>query len=259
MNDHPTNQAAEDIRLDRYFVATWRAKWLILVVALAAAALAAWDVRRQPTVYTANAFLEVGRVWKEPLADTYVVERTVNSDGFKRELAEKLGVRPAQVRSRLQADTVTAGPNRTRYPILLQISASAPAEDDAVRLAQAASDELLARHAKLFNDALATHRAREQRLEGHWKALQGQAGAARELLIKVEDELDEVKFNNASPTVTKPTALVEAIVAAPSPPPPFLQRAAAAGLLAAVAAVALIVLVAYFKPLRQAATDKPDA
>jgi hypothetical protein len=251
MIDQIPNQSAETVRLDNYFAAVWRAKWLILLVALAAAA-ATYYLRNQPAIHPATAILEVGRVWKEPLDDTYIVEQTVNSPGFRHELAQKIGVRPRQLQN-VKADTITAGPNRTRYPILLRITASTPDESESIRLAEAVATELIARHEKLFDEALATHRETQRRLEEHWKELKAQSGASRELLIKIEAELDQVKFNNTSPTVTKKTGLIEPVVADGVVSSTAWSSAASAGVLAAIAAVILVALLAYFKPLIQSA------
>ena len=103
----------ETISLDRYFAAVWRAKWLIIIAVAGAAALTAFLGFRQPTLYTATALLEVGRVWKEPLEDTYATTEIVKSAGFQHRLAEKTGIKYGQLRRSIQADTVTAGPRRS--------------------------------------------------------------------------------------------------------------------------------------------------
>lgn len=256
MDTNSTTPPANEVRLDAYFATLWRAKWLIILVVLAAVTATFLYARQQPTRHTATATVEVGRVWKEPLADTYVVEQTVNGRGFMRELGQKLGINANQLQQRIQAETVTAGPNRTRYPILLKITATTPDEGESIRLAQAAADELIARHEKLFDEALTTHRARQQRLEGHLKKLQGQANSPSELVLKVEDELDDVTFNNTSPTATKKTALIEPVVAITLAPPSPWRNAASAAVLAALACVALVVLATYLKPVLRAANRK---
>jgi hypothetical protein len=249
MPNNSTNASADEVRLDNYFAAVWRAKWLLLLVIAAAVAATFYYTRSQPVRYTANATLEIGSVWKEPLADTYVVEQNVNTAGFKHDLAQKIGVRPNQLKNSVQATTITAGPNRTRYAILLKITAITPDESQSIRFAQAVADELIARHEKVFTEALASPKAKQLRLEKHLERLYAQGGSSLELTIKVEDQLDEVKFNNTSPTVTKPTSLVEPIVAEAVPPASAWNNAAAAGVLAAIAAVVIVVVIAYFKPV----------
>ena len=248
MTNNSTNPSVDEVRLDNYFAAVWRARWLLLLVVGVAVAAAFYLARSQPASYTASALLDVGCVWKEPLADTYVVEQNVNSAGFKQEVAQKLGVRPNQVKNSVHATTVTAGPNRTRYPILLRVTATTPDESQSIRFAQAVADEVVARHEKLFTEALAPHLAKQARLEKHLQRLAAQAGSPLELTIKVEDQLDEVKINNSSPTFTEKTRVVEPVVAEAVPPPSAWKSAAAAGVLAAIAVVAAVVAFAYFKP-----------
>src|SRR5215216_6671615 len=154
----------EEIRLDKYLAALWRAKWLIILGVLLAAGAAYLLASRQPTTYKATALLKIGRVWKEPLEDPYITERIVNSAGFQREIAKKIHVNPRQLRRSVQAETIIAGPRRSRYPILVSITAtSSENEDDAVRLTQAVSDEVSARHEELFNEALKPHVEQERR------------------------------------------------------------------------------------------------
>jgi LPS O-antigen subunit length determinant protein (WzzB/FepE family) len=239
---------SDEVNLDKYFSAIWRAKWLILIVVVACAAIATYLARRQPTTYTAEAIVEVGRVWKEPLEDTYITEQVVKSAGFMHELAAKIGVKAKQLRNRVQSEAIIVGPRVSRYPILLKITASADYEDEAERLAQDVADELISRHEKLFNEALAPHKAREQKLEEQLKELKAQASSSREWLFKLEDELDTAKFNNASPTVTRKTSLKEPVVATATIPPTSWRNAASAALLAFIACVTLVALAAYFKP-----------
>lgn len=241
---------SDEVSLDKYFSALWRAKWFILLVVIAVTAIAAYMAKQQPTLYTADAIVEVGRVWKEPLEDTYITEQVVKSAGFLQELAPKLGVRPRQLRNSIQSEAIVVGPRVSRYPILLKITASAESESEAVRLAQAVAEELISRHEKLFNEALAPRLARQQKLEAQVKELQ--ASASRELLIKLEDELDTAKFNNTSPTVSRKTALKEAVVATSTIPPAGWRNAASAALVAFIACVTLVALAAYFKPTLQA-------
>ena len=258
MLNNSTIVPADEVRLDTYFAAVWRAKWLLLFVVVAAVAAAFYLTRSQPALYTASASLDVGRVWKEPLADTYVVEQNVNSAGFKQEVAQKLGIRPNQLKNSVHATTVTAGPNRTRYPILLRITATTPDEGQSIRFAEAVADEVIARHEKLFTDAIAPHLAKQARLEKHLERLTGPASTTLELTIKVEDQLDEVRFNNTSPIATKKTEIVEPVVAEAEPPPSAWKNAAAAGVLAAIAGVAAVVAVAYFKPVLQSGPRDRD-
>ncbi|MBI3651967.1 MAG: hypothetical protein HY231_13185 [Acidobacteria bacterium] len=245
----------DEINLDKYVAALWRAKWLLLILVIAAAALAMYLAQQQPTLYNADAILEVGRVWKDPVEDTYVTEQVVNSAGFLHELASKIGVKPKQLKTSIHAEAIIVGPRVSRYPILLKITASADSESQAVKLAQAVADEVISRHEKLFAAAIAAHQSREQKLATQVKALQAKGSAASELLFKLEDELDTTKFNNASPTMTRQTALKEPVVATSIAPPTSWRNAAAAALAALLAGVTIVALVAYFKPSPQAKSE----
>ena len=249
MSNDSINTASNEVNLDKYLAAVWRAKWLIFLIALAAAAVAYYFARQQPLVYKANAIIEVGRVWKEPLEDLYITEQTTNSSGFLHELANKIGVKAKALNHQVQAEALTAGPRRSRYPTLLQITATTESEEEAVRLAGAVADAVIARHDKLFDDALALHKAREQRLEEQLKDLKTQAAASRELLFKIEDELDSTRYNNTSPTATRKTTLTQPIVASAVAIPSPWRSVVAAALIAAIAVIALAVLKAAFTSL----------
>jgi LPS O-antigen subunit length determinant protein (WzzB/FepE family) len=246
---------SDEVNLDKYFSAIWRAKWLILFVVIAAAAIAAYLAPKQSVLYTADAIIEVGRVWKEPLEDTYVTEQVLKSTGFMHDLAAKIGVKPKQLKNNVQSEAIIVGPRVSRYPILLKVTASAESESEAIRLAQAVADELISRHEKLFNEALAPRKAKEQKLEEQLKELKAQSSASRDLLIKLEDDLDTAKFNNASPTITRKTALKETIVATAVVQPTSWRNTAFAALMALLACVTIVALVAYFKPSPQSKSN----
>ncbi|HSF22748.1 MAG TPA: hypothetical protein VLE20_00875, partial [Blastocatellia bacterium] len=132
----------DEIRFDRHFIAVWRAKWIIILVILLASAAAWWLEYRKPTLYGATALIKNGRAWKEPLEDPYVTEMAVNSGGFYRELAARIGSASSYLQGRIRAEVVLAGPQRTRYPILVRVTSTADSTDEAVRLAQAVTDEI---------------------------------------------------------------------------------------------------------------------
>ncbi|MEW6125516.1 MAG: Wzz/FepE/Etk N-terminal domain-containing protein [Acidobacteriota bacterium] len=236
-----------DINLDNYLLAIWRAKWVILFIVLVAAAAAYFLARRQPTLFKAEALIEVGRAWDKPIEDTYTTEQIVSSAGFAHELATKLGIKPKALRGNIQAEAIVVGPRNTRYPILLKVTTTGETADEAINLARAVSDDLINRHEKLFDEALAPRKMREQRLAEQLKEAQN-ANDSKELAFKIEDELNTTKFNNSSSTATRKTTLVQPIVNTASVPPPTLKNTAAAALLAFVACVAIVALIAYFKP-----------
>lgn len=232
----------DEISFDRHFAAVWRAKWLIILVVLLAAAVTWWLQRRQPTLHGATALIKNGRVWKEPLEDPYITEMAVNSAGFYQELAARSGGSPSYLKRRVRAEVVVAGTQRARYPILVRIASTAESIDEAVRLAQAVTDEIIARHQKLFDQALANYRERERLIEAQLKESIG----SPELRSKLELELNEVKTNNLSPTVTERTQLVEPIVADSTVRPTVLRGVATIALVFALASIVVAALVGHF-------------
>jgi hypothetical protein len=249
----------EEIRLDKYLAAVWRAKWLIILGVLLAAGATYLLASRQPTTYKATALLKIGRVWKEPLEDPYVTERIINSAGFQNELAKKIRVNPRQLRRSVQAETIIAGPRRSRYPILVSITAtSTETEDEAVHLTEAVADEVSARHEVLFNEALKPHLEQQRRLEERYKELAAQAGAQRDLLLKVEGELNEVRANNSvsNVNVTEKTRLAVDIAPEASARPPVWRNVAAAALVAAVVCVAAAAMAGHFTPAQKSSAAR---
>ncbi|HWP44936.1 MAG TPA: hypothetical protein VNO14_16965, partial [Blastocatellia bacterium] len=204
---------------------------------------------RQPTLYTASALVEVGRVWKEPLEDTYAATEAVNSAGFIQRLADRTGVRAGLLRRSIRAETVTAGPPRIRYPILVRITATTGSFDESVRLASAAADALIEDHARLFEEALAPRIERQHRLEAMLKAQPpAPSPAEREIAMKLHTELDEVKSNNTSPTVTEKTHLIEPVVPGEARAPTIWRNTAVSACLALLGAVAAVILFEMARP-----------
>jgi hypothetical protein len=243
----------EQISLDRYFRAVWRAKWFIIIIALATGGAIVYLELRQPTLYTAEAMIEVGRVWKEPLEDTYTTAETAGSGGFLHALAQKLGVRPAYLKRSIKADTVRAGPRRAQYAILVRITATTESFEESQRLAQSVADEIIARHDKIFEEALAPHRRQEQRLAERVKQATG------EMTIKLESELDQVRTSNASPVMTEKTHLIDSVAQGEAIRQSPWRRAAGYSLIAALAAVAVAILFDLFKSIQPSSKKTSDA
>lgn len=237
----------QDISLDRYVAALWRAKWLIAIAVAGAAAVTAFLGFRQPTLYTASALLEVGRVWKEPLEDIYTTTEIINSPGFLHRLAEKSDVRQGQLRRSIKADPVTAGPRRTRYPILVRITATTGSYDESERLASVVADGVIEDHARLFEQALAPRLERQKRLEEMLKDQSLASSTGRETLLKLQAELDEVRANNTSPTMTEKTRLVEPVVPGSTIAPSPWRNVAFSALIALIVTAAAAILLEVFK------------
>lgn len=246
MASSTTEANQEELSLDRYAAAIWRAKWLILIGVIAAAGITAFISSRQPAQHRAVAHLKIGRVWRQPVEDPYITERIINSGGFLKEAAGQIGIAQHQLRHSIQAETVIAGPRRSRYPILLSITATTENPEDSTRFAQSAANAIITRHEEIFNEAIKPHLEQERRLEERRKELLAQP-ASRELLIKVETELDEVKLNNslADANVTEKTHLVDGISAEAGPRPGFLRNSAAAALIAGVLLIVAVAMTAY--------------
>ena len=240
MSDSPSH-VDEQLSLDRYFAAIWRAKWLILLLTISAAGVAWFIAHREPATHTAAALLEVGRVWKEPIEDPYVTKELINGSTFLHDLAEKVGVRPQRVRRSVRAEVVEGGARREKYPLFVSVKATTESADESLKLAQAAADALIARHEKLFDDAIALHLASQRRIEQRLAEAQASAGT-RDLVIKLESDLDEVKANNGSPAATRKTALIEPATPGATVQPEVWRRVAAAAFLAAIIGIAAAAL-----------------
>lgn len=241
---------AEEIRLDRYVLAVWRAKWFIILAVILAAGITAYLANRQPTLHKAIALIKVGRVWKEPLEDPYITARVINNSGFLKELAQKTGVSPSKLKRSVKAEVEIAGPRKTRYPILISVTATAETGEEAVRFANAVADEVRARQEVTFNEAMRPHLDEEHRLEDRYKELAAQGAAARDLSLKIESELSEVKANNslANPNVTEKTRLIEEVESDGAIKPEIWRKVAAVALLAALVCIAAAALTAHFTP-----------
>jgi hypothetical protein len=240
MDDPTDHHTQETLSLDRYVASVWRAKWLIILVTLVAAAVAWFVASRQPVTHTAVALIEVGRVWKEPIEDPYVTREIANGSSFIQTVADKIGVRANLLKRSIRVDTVEGGPRRERYPIFVRITATTESADESVKLAQAVADEAISRHEQLFSDAMAPHLDRQRRIETRIQEMA--AAANRELVIRLESELDEVRANNSSLAVTRKTALIERATPTGSIQPEVSRRVAAAALLAALISIAIAAL-----------------
>ncbi|HYP28404.1 MAG TPA: hypothetical protein VE262_16945 [Blastocatellia bacterium] len=249
MND-PGIEATEDIKLDRYFAAVWRAKWLILIGALAAAAATYLLSRNQPVTYNATANLEIGRVWREPLADYYLTAETINSAGFLRELSEKTGLRANLLRRSVRAEAIEGGPRRERYPILVRITASSESAEEAAQIAEAVASEVIARHDKLFNDAMSAHVERERGVEKQLEELRAQPSpAARDSAIRLEATIAEIKSNTSSPTITRKSRMMEErVISSAAGRPPAWRGVTASALIAALVLTAASALFDHLRP-----------
>lgn len=233
----------DEIRFDRHFIAVWRAKWVILLIVLLASAVTWWLVRSQPTLHGATAVIKIGRVWKEPLEDPYITEKAVGSAGFFQELAARIGGSASHLKRRIRAEVLLGGSRRDRYPVLVSIASTAEDADEAVRLARAATDEIITRHQRRFDEALTPYRERERLLTAQLK----EAAGSREAQWKLELELNEVQSNNLSPIWTERTHLIEPVVAEPGPRPNALRSVATIALVSALGSVAIAALAGHFR------------
>jgi hypothetical protein len=235
-----------ELRLDRYIYAVWRAKWLILLLTAIAAGITAFLGLRQPALHTANALLQVGRVWKENLEDPNLTAEVANSDGFIDELSRQTGVRSGLLRRSLQTDTIKAGHPRTAYPILVRVTATTEDPSESVRFARAAADLLLAKHEKKFEQAIASHLERQRRLEQHYSEFSKSGAAPVEAMLKLEAELDQVRSANLSPAETSKSQLTGEIVPGGVRRPPVLRNTAAAGVIALLAGIGMALVAGHF-------------
>lgn len=237
---------ADEIRLDRYVIAVWRAKWWIILVALAATAVAAFLINRQPAVFEATAQVEVGRVWNQPLKDLFVTAETAGSPGFIHELAGKLGVAPKQLTRALQVEPLVSGVPHARYAIMIRVTATTDTPDQSVHFAQAMAEQIVAWHDEIYEAAMRPHRERQQQLEEQIKSLLS-SPASRDTAIKLESELEEVKTNNVSPMATAKSHVVGKVVPGNAIKPPVWRSAASWGLVAGLIGVAAALIVGHMK------------
>ena len=239
----------EEINLDSFFKWVWRGKWLIIFLVVVASGLSAAMGLRQPELHTSTALIEVGRVWGKPLKDIYITVEIARSPGFIQDVAARTGVKPGQLNRSVQVDALESGVPHSMYAILIRVTAKAESGDESVRLAQAVADEIVARHERLFEDAIAPHLERQRQLEQRLKEI-GSTPADRDYAFKVEAELDEVKASNTSLASTEKTHLVEKVVAGAAARADVWRGAATAGLIAAIAGVAAACLAGYYKSAR---------
>jgi len=247
MTEERQETLEEDLRLDSFLVWIWRAKWLILLLVIAASGVAAAMGLRQPAVSTATALIEVGKVWGKPIRDIYITVEIANSPGFIQEVANKAGVKPGQLARSVQVAPVESGVPHSIYAILIRVTAKNESADESVRLAQLVAEEIVSRHQKLFDEAIAPHLERQHQLEQRLKEL---PPSDHDLAIKLEAELDELKANNSSPISTDKTHLVEKVVPGSTVRPDIWRSTATAGLIAAVVGIAVACVVGYYKPAR---------
>ncbi len=239
----------DEIRLDGFLTWVWRGKWLIIILVIIASGLAALLGLRQPEIHTATALIEVGRVWGKPLKDIYATAEIANSAGFIQDVAVKTEVKPGQLARSVEVAAVESGPPHSVYPILVKVTAKSERAEESVRLAQAVADEIVARHEKAYEEAIAPHLDRQRQLERTLKELQS-SPSGRELAIKVQSELDDVKANNTSPISSEKTKLVEKVVPGSTMRPDVWRGAGTAAFIAAVVGVVIACLVGYFKSER---------
>jgi hypothetical protein len=285
----------EEIKLNQYLDSLWRAKWLIVLAAIVAGIAVGYYRYRQPPTFTAEGLLQVGRVWKEPIEDPYLTTEIINSGSFSRELAPRLGVPPGLLRRSLKAAIVTAGPQRTGYPILVTITASGGTSGEAIRMARTAADEVIARHELTYNQSVGPHLDYQKQLEAalgptgvltisHGAGEPGKAnadaeaarpsvpaGAAPQIsdaLAKILHDYDEVKSFNESTAITQRSRLLGDVVATGSTRPSIATPAVIAAVLAALIAGTAAMLLGLLqstptsqqtRPTLSSQQDVPDA
>lgn len=264
----------EEIGLDRYFAAVWRAKWLVLVGVIAAVAVMAAVEYNRPTLHSATAVIKVGHVWKEPLQDLYVITEIANNDGFLQAVATRVGTDSGSLKRQLHAETITGGPARSPIALLLRFTAIAESAGESVRIAQAAADEVLSRHEKLFDEALAPRLIHQHRLEELIRQMQdytnGRVPSETEVLdldmyprkllkamadgqllpmVKLMREFSDIKMSNSSPTETHKTELVDAVVPGAITSPAIGRDTLVTGLIAALVYVVAALMFEYFSKM----------
>ena len=264
----------EEIGLDRYFAAVWRAKWLVIVGVISAAAVMLAIEYNRPTLHSATAVIRVGHVWKEPLQDLYITTEIANNDGFMQAVATRVGIDPGSLRRHLHAETITGGPAQRPYALLLRFTATAENAEESVRIAEGAAAEILARHEKLFDEAFAPRLMHQHRLEELIRKMQvytnGKVPNETEMvdldmyprqvlkamengqllpMVKIMREFSDTKMSNSSPTETHKTELVDAVVPGAITKPAIGRDTLITGLLAALIYIAAAMAFEYFSKM----------
>ena len=219
----------EEIKLNEHIASIWRWKWLILIAIGLAGVVTAYS-ESGPSTYTASALIQVGKAWKEPLEDLYTTSELINSDGFLNELASKLGATPGRLKNALHTETITVGPQRASHAILVRVTAGTGSPDESARLVQAAADEVISRHQKLYDQAMAPHLEHQRQLESTAAA----GGRSADDMVKLLAALDEVKSNNTSPNITDKTYLIEGVTPGPVTKQALLRPTITACLIAGI-------------------------
>jgi hypothetical protein len=242
----------QELNLDTYARAIWRAKWIIIAAALAASAIAAFTVYSRPIQHRAVALIQIGRVWKEPLEDYFVAEKVASSPVFLRNAATGAGLNPRDVRRSVAVEVIQGGPRRARYAVLLQVAATSENQDDALRFADVVVKAIIARHDAMFEEALAPHRDQQHRLEERQKELAGQPSSG-DLLIRVEHELDDVRAKNtvSDGSITDKTRLIQEPSSDAVPRASLLRPTVAAGSLTALAVALIAAIAGHFRELNR--------
>jgi hypothetical protein len=240
---------AEELNLDRYVRAIWRAKWLLLAWVLAAG-FATWLIASaQPTLYSAVALLEIGRVRREQIQDPNVTREIVNNPAFARDVANNIGMNTDQFMGMLRAETITAGPRRATYAALIKITGQAHDPDTSVRLTRAAAHELIRRHQLIFDEAIAPHLEFEKRVESILTQLKARPDPSLSAaLLKIENLLAETREEKSSPFLTGRTRLADAVAPTDVVRPPVRRSVAVACIIAAAIGLLTIGGLAYLKP-----------
>ena len=247
------DNSSEEINLDRYILAVWRAKWLILILVVASGVIAAAVHASQPAEQTASVVVRIGNVWREPIEDPFVAVQSASSRQFLEDLSNKTGISLSQLRQRYKTEPVTIGPRRIREPYAIRLSITQTNQDEALRVVKTAGDLLISRHQKLYQDAIAPHLDLQRRLEERLKQPSSQSS---EYAARTEDELAEVKHNNTSPMLSYQTNIVEGPSASVTPRPGMFRTVAAAAIAAFGLGIIGAVLKAYLNktsPRSQAA------
>lgn len=221
-----------------------RSIWLIILAALGAGAGYFWT-QRQPTIYQALAFIELGRIDQEPIEEPHLLAEIVNAPGFlaaqgAENNTESDAAAPAEGKKkkkkqaggagRLTAECLETGRKRERIVYLIRLTARSEDKAAARATVEAGATAVIDRTNKKFTDAVKLYRDRETelvtRLEGLRKA---PAGTVSDVLL-CERELFDVR-SQLLPQRTFATQLARPITAPEviSSPQPARNTVLAAG------------------------------
>lgn len=212
-----------------------RSLWLVILAALGAGAGYFWT-QRQPTIYQALAFIELGRIDQEPIEEPHLLAEIVNAPGFLATQGSEPNSEPdpsapadgkkkkkkqAGGGGRLTAECLETGRKRERIVYLIRLTARSEDKAAARATVETGATAVIDRTNKKFTDAVKLYRDRESELISRLDGLRkSPAGTISDVLL-CERELFDVRSKllpqrTFATQLARPTTAPE-IISSPQP------------------------------------------